>query len=223
MRCWWRQESGRRGRRSASAAGGAKSLVGARNTRLSERSFEVEQAGHRFGGLRSSGRAVRPTNGESGRLGPRWRPSPRERVHRAAYRRDMRRFGYALSIVFTTLVAYAILVWPGWAAVPFLTDDTWLVLPLLFFSMVVSVAINVLLIVRDPVWLRALGDAVNAAIAIAVGVRVWRVFPFDFPDPWPLVARILLGVAIVCSAIGFVASLVRVAVASTRPGEPRPL
>jgi hypothetical protein len=134
----------------------------------------------------------------------------------------MRRFGYAASIVFTALVAYAMLVWPGWAAVPFLTDDVLLVLPLLVFSMLVGIAINALLIVRDPAWLRSLGDALNAAIAIAVGARVWQVFPFDFPDPWPLMTRILIVVVIAGSAIGLVASLVGLVVALARSGRPHP-
>jgi hypothetical protein len=129
-----------------------------------------------------------------------------------------RRFGYILAATITAAMFYIINVWPGWHEVPFLTDDTGQVLWLVNASLVASIAANVVYAAYDPPWLKSLGDLVTTGIGLAVLVRVWQVFPFDFSSysvNWGVLARFLLVVAIVGSIIGItvqVVSLIRLAI-----------
>jgi hypothetical protein len=105
--------------------------------------------------------------------------------------------------------AHRILDW-GWF--PFLTQAWTQVLPILTASLVVAIVVNVLFLAYDGVWLRAPGDILMAAFSIAVSVRMWRVFPFDFSAyafPWTTVARVLIVVSIVGSAIAIVVEVGR--------------
>jgi hypothetical protein len=129
-----------------------------------------------------------------------------------------RRFGYAVSILIDLALWYGVLVWPGWSVLPFLTPATELVLPIVITSFIVGALVNVVWFVHDPAWLRALGNLVTTMVAVAVGVRVWEVFPFDFgaAEGWPLLVRVLLGLGIVGALIGaltwfivFVVALIR--------------
>ena len=119
-----------------------------------------------------------------------------------------RRVGYVIAMLVNAAMLYGVNRWPGWDAVPFLTTDTERVLAFVNASILVSLAANALYVVRDPRWVRALGDAVVAAVAVASSVRVWQVFPFDVSSGWELVLRILLGTAIAGSAIAVLVGLV---------------
>jgi hypothetical protein len=122
-----------------------------------------------------------------------------------------RRFGYLVAILVNGGLLYAANVWPGWEAVPFLTSETRQVLGLVNASILVSVAANLVYLVNDPRWLKALGDIVTTGVGIAALVRIRAVFPFAFTDTtldWDLVANVLLVVGIVGSAIGIVVALV---------------
>jgi hypothetical protein len=121
-----------------------------------------------------------------------------------------RRVGYAAAVLVNAALLFAVNGWPGWEAVPFLTDDTTLVLGLVNASILVSLAANAVYLLHDPPWLRALGDVATTSVGLAAVVRIWQVFPFDFGDStfdWPLVAHLLLGVAIVGSVIGILVGL----------------
>ncbi len=123
-----------------------------------------------------------------------------------------RRFGYAIGAVVNLVLMFVIYVWPGWEAVPFLTDDTTQVLGLVMVSLIVGVATNLVYIVADPPLLRTLGDVLSTGIAVAVITRTLRVFPFDFGDAtfdWALLTRTLLVLLIIATSIGLVAQMVR--------------
>jgi hypothetical protein len=126
-----------------------------------------------------------------------------------------RRVGYAFVVAANATLLYVVNVWPGWQAVSLLTEDTRQVLGLVNLSLAVSLAANLAYLVHDAPWLKAPGDLVTTGIGLAVLVRVWQVFPFDFggwSDNWSLLVRVLLVVAIVGSAIGILfqfVSLVR--------------
>lgn len=125
-----------------------------------------------------------------------------------------RRFGYVLAAVITAAIWLVINEWPGWQELSFLTDETQDVLPLVNFSLIVSVAVNLIYAVRDPRWLKSLGDLVTTGIGLAVMVRLWQVFPFDFSGDsinWAVLARILLVMGIVGSCIGILVQIVTLA------------
>ncbi|OOL32639.1 hypothetical protein GQ85_06010 [Rhodococcus rhodochrous] len=122
-----------------------------------------------------------------------------------------RRFGYLVAVLLNAAVLYAANVWPGWQAVPFLTDGTRSVIGFVNASILASLVANLLYFLRDPVWFKALGDVVTTAVALLALLQIWQVFPFDFGDAsfdWPLVVRIALGLGIVGSVIGIVAAFV---------------
>ena len=122
-----------------------------------------------------------------------------------------RRFGYLMSALVNAAILYAVNVWPGWDVLPFLTQDTEQVLPWVNASIVVGLVANVLYVVRDPRWFRALGEMVTTAVSVAALLRIWDVFPLHFDEggfDWELLARILLGLGIVGTAIAFVVALV---------------
>lgn len=122
-----------------------------------------------------------------------------------------RRVGYVVAVLVNAAMLYAVNRWPGWEVLPFLTADMVLVVGLVNASIAVNLAANLVYLARDPRWLRALGDLLTTAVGLVALVRMWQVFPFDFSGEWAgwtLVARILLGLGIVGSAIGLVIACV---------------
>ena len=112
-------------------------------------------------------------------------------------------------------VAHQLLGW-GWPA--FLTDDFELVLGLVTASLIAGIVVNVVLAVHHGGRVRALADLVTTAFALAVGLRLWEVFPFDFAGmttDWSTLLRVALGVSIAASAIAIIANLVKLAGGST--------
>ncbi len=114
--------------------------------------------------------------------------------------------GAVVNVVLLVLVN----TWPGWEAVPFLTERTPLVLGLVNASLVTGIVVNLVLAVWHPPRLKALGDLAVGAVGIAAMVRIWQVFPFDFAgSAWETVARVLLVVGLVGSGIAMLVALVR--------------
>ena len=130
---------------------------------------------------------------------PTRRPSP-----------SARRFGYLVAIAINVALLVVIHVSPGWDAATFLTDAAGDVVPLLTLSIALTIAVNVVWLFKDRLWLRAAGDLLGAVVGALVSLQVLSLFPFTFPDGalWPTVLRMVLWVAIVGSAIGALANLV---------------
>ncbi|HET6967379.1 MAG TPA: hypothetical protein VFI44_03830, partial [Ornithinibacter sp.] len=120
-----------------------------------------------------------------------------------------RRFGYLVAVAVNALMLYLVNRSPGWEAVPFLTEATPEVLGLVNASIVAGIGANVVYLVRDPDWLRALGDVVTTAVGLAALVAIWRVWPLDLASGWDLLARWVIGIGIAGSVIGIVAAVVR--------------
>lgn len=143
---------------------------------------------------------------------------------RARASTGVRRFGYVVAILVNAVMLYAVNVWPGWEEVPVLTTDTEQVIGWVTASIVTSLVANAIYLVRDPPWLRALGDVVTTSVGLGALITVWQVFPFDVASDssgWGLVVRILLAVAIVGSAIGIVTGLVTFVKAVSATPAPR--
>lgn len=122
-----------------------------------------------------------------------------------------RRFGYVVAVAVNGALLYALMAWPGWQAVPFLTAETAALVPLVVFSLLVSVAANLVYVAYDPRWFRAAGDVLTTTVGLYVLVQVWLVYPFRFGDgglDWDLVVQVVLMVGIVGSLIAVLVALV---------------
>jgi hypothetical protein len=122
-----------------------------------------------------------------------------------------RRAGYAIGALVNAILLYLINIWPGWRIVPFLTDSMSQVIGLVNLSLIVGIVVNVLTLIVDRVRVKAVGDLVTLGIGIAVLVRFWQVFPFNFPPgpiDWELVARVVLVVSIIGSVIAVIVQCV---------------
>lgn len=149
---------------------------------------------------------------------------------RAATRRPSlasRRFGYLSAAAINVAMWWLLNHWPGWQELSFLTARTIDVLWLVNLSLGVGVAVNLVYTVKDPPWLRALGELLSAAVGLVAAGRVWQVFPFDFSGysvNWAVLARVALVVAIAGCIIGMLVQLValtRLAVTGRAPVERR--
>ena len=121
------------------------------------------------------------------------------------------------------LLLYLINRNPGWEAVPVLTSETTLVLGLVNASIAVNLVANLVYLVWDPVWLKALGELVTTAVGVLASVRFWQVWPLDL-DPgsgWDVLARVAVGLGIVGGCIGIIASVAKFARAMSEPPSSR--
>ena len=119
-----------------------------------------------------------------------------------------RRAGYVVAVVVNAALLWAVNVWPGWQAMPFLTDETPQILGLVNAAFVLAVVLNLVYVVRDPLWLTTSGTLATTGLGVAVLGRALAVFPFDLPGAWDAVLRVVLVVGLVGTAIGFVVTLV---------------
>lgn len=123
-----------------------------------------------------------------------------------------RRVGYSVSIAVNAVLLGAVLGWPGWEVVPFLTDDFSRVLGWVVAPLIAAIVANAIYLVADPTPVRALGELVVNAFGLAALIRLWQVFPFDFGDtavPWPTIARVVLVVGIAGTAVAMVVVIVQ--------------
>jgi hypothetical protein len=120
-----------------------------------------------------------------------------------------RRFGYLVAAVVNALLLYLVNRRPGWEAVPFLTSDTTQVLGIVNASIAAGLVANLVYVLWDPVWLKALGDLATTSIGVLAMVRIWQVWPVDLSGSWDVLARVLVGIGIVGGLIGIIASIVR--------------
>ena len=119
-----------------------------------------------------------------------------------------RRFGYLVGAAINALLLHLVNTNPGWEAVPFLTDATTEVLGLVNASITLTLVANVVYLVRDPAWLRALGDVVTTSVSVLAMVRIWQVWPVAFPagTVWDEVARVVVAVSLVGGLVAIVVS-----------------
>jgi hypothetical protein len=123
----------------------------------------------------------------------------------------VRRFGYVVGVVFNAAALFVINAWPGWDALPFLTDDASQILGIVNLMLSASLAFSLVYLFGDPPWLLALGGLTTSALGLIATVRIWRVFPFEFGDSsidWALLFRIALVIGVVGSCIAMAVQLV---------------
>jgi hypothetical protein len=109
-----------------------------------------------------------------------------------------RRVGYLVAVLVNGIMLWVVNNLLGWGWPPFLTSAFDELLPVIDLSLAATMVVNLVWALRDPRWFRHLGQIGLDAISVAVVVRTWQVFPFDFSDywsGWPTVGRIVLAVA----------------------------
>jgi uncharacterized protein (DUF486 family) len=119
---------------------------------------------------------------------------------------------YVATIVVDIVLIYVVSNLLEWNWLPFLTSDFSKVVTLIVVSLGVAIFLNVVYLLYHRYWFKALGQTVLGLINIAVTLRLYRVFPFDFspyPFDWATVLRVLLIMALVGAGIGIVVELAR--------------
>lgn len=123
-----------------------------------------------------------------------------------------RRFGLGIAIAINVFLLYVVLNLTSWDVLPFLTADFDSVVPWISFSLIVTIAANLVYMVNDDFRLKAFGDMITTLVSLVVTWRVLQVFPFDFSAyefSWDVLVRVVLIVAIVGTFAGAVAAAVR--------------
>ena len=136
-----------------------------------------------------------------------------------------RRIGYLVAAGLNAAllwIAHQLLDW-GWPS--FLTGAFDDLLPYVTVSLAATMVVHLVWMMWDPAWFKHLAQLGLDLISVVVTVRAWQIFPFDFsglPSWWEPVARLVIAVGIVGSAIGSVAEAVRLArEVDSSPSRPR--
>ncbi len=125
-----------------------------------------------------------------------------------------RRTGYAAAILVNVAILSIVLNILEWDVLPWLTDDFAKVVPWIGFSLVATITLYLVYLVKDTQPLKSAGQIVVNLISIVVTSQVFRVFPFDFSSysfNWEFVTRLVLALAMVGAGIGVIAETVKLA------------
>ena len=120
------------------------------------------------------------------------------------------RFGYTVAILVNAamlVIANNILDW-GWA--PFLTDDFGQLLWLLDISFLATIVVNAIYLGYDRAWFKSVTQIGLGGISMAVAIRTFQIFPFDFTRyefNWEPLARFVIVLAMVGVGIAIVTEL----------------
>lgn len=134
-----------------------------------------------------------------------------------------RRLGYLVGALVNLVLLFLVNRWPGWQAVPFLTDEAADLIPLLNAALWFGVGSNLVLAAWSPPWLRALVDLVSTSFSLAVLLRLARTMPFDFAGTtvdWTPWVQFGLWFLVAASGIALLVQLVRFLRALVLPGPP---
>jgi hypothetical protein len=102
-----------------------------------------------------------------------------------------------------------------WGVPEFLTDDFERVLPIMNFSIVVNIVVNIVYLFFDPTWFKSITQIVLSVIGLIVVIRLYRVFPFDYTAyefyefEWEVVTRVVLVLTMIGISIGIIVTTAR--------------
>jgi len=137
-----------------------------------------------------------------------------EEVSRASI--GARRFGYAVAVGINVLLVVVVNNILSWGWLPWLTPEFEKLLPVINLALVVNIVLSLIYMAHDGPPFKAATQIIVNLIAIAILVRTLQVYPFDFSAydfpidisafdlTWDLVARLLIGLAILGTAIAVV-------------------
>ena len=140
------------------------------------------------------------------------RPDVKSRPTRAG-----RRFGYLVAIAVNFGLIAVVNNILEWDVVPFLTSDFSRLVGFISLSLALTIVANVIYLAYDPAWFKSLTQIGLLVVSLAVTIRIYQVFPFDFSSydfAWSSMARWILIIAMAGTAMGMLAEaakLVRVA------------
>lgn len=123
---------------------------------------------------------------------------------------EWRRVGYAVAIGVNVLLVIIVVNLVDWGWLSFITEDFNDVVPIAVLSLVIGSGFYLVYMFFDPPWVRLLGDAVTAAIGLAVLWRTWQVWPFEFETgPWEGILRAITIFVGIAMTIGLIANVVK--------------
>jgi hypothetical protein len=123
-----------------------------------------------------------------------------------------RRFGYLIAATINAVFLAVVDDVVHWDRLTFLTDEVDRVLPIVRVSLAAGLAANLLYLFFDPPWFKSLTQIGLSAIALAVAVRTYRVFPFDFSAyefNWAATTRTVLIITMVALGLAILAEVVK--------------
>lgn len=124
--------------------------------------------------------------------------------------RGARRFGYGVAVVINLVLIWVVQNIVEWDVIPFLTEEFAEVVPITTFSLVVSALFNLVFMIRDTGRLKSAMDLMSTAVAFAVVVRTYQVFPFEFQSEfWDGTAHVLMVIVMVALVAAVIAQLVQ--------------
>jgi pheromone shutdown protein TraB len=123
-----------------------------------------------------------------------------------------KKVGYGIAIAVNGLMLFVANNLLEWDWLPWLTEAWNDVLPLVSFSLIASMVINLVYMAFDVDWFKSLTQAILAGISLFVTVRVFQVFPFDFTayeSGWETLTRAILIFMMIGITIGMVVETVK--------------
>lgn len=112
-----------------------------------------------------------------------------------------RRIGYGVAVVVNVVMLFVVQNFLAWGWPAFLTADFDRVVGIISISLIASIIFNLAYLWYDPDWFRHAGQAVTGAVSLAVMVRIYQVFPFDF-SRWAFDPTGAAKVALVAAMVG---------------------
>lgn len=136
------------------------------------------------------------------------------------------RVGYVIAILINAALLVVVNNLLAWGWISWLTNDFEEVLPLLNLSLTATILVNFVYLGYDAEWFKSLCELGLLSVSLAVTIRLYQVFPFDFSAydvDWAVLARIVLIIAMVGVGIAMivqVVKLVRFAIAAGTSEQP---
>lgn len=128
--------------------------------------------------------------------------------------RGTKRFGYTVAIIVNAVLLVVVNNLLEWDLLSFLTEDFELLLPLISISLAASIVANAIYLWYDAPWFKSVSQIVLGAIGLAVTIRTYQVFPFDFSAysfNWSALTRVVLVIAMIGISVGIIAELAKLA------------
>ncbi|HLF42673.1 MAG TPA: hypothetical protein VJA46_03980 [Acidimicrobiia bacterium] len=136
------------------------------------------------------------------------------------------KFGYVVAILVNAAMLVIANNFLDWGWLPFLTDDFGRILWLLDISFLAAILVNSIYLGYDPAWFKSMCQIGLSGISMAVAIRTYQVFPFDFARyqfDWGPVTRFVLVLVMVGVGFAIITEVVKLArgIGLNPQGEPQ--